>query len=370
MAGPDDDATNAMAFRRLVRDPLALDALDLYSRVSQRSGSPINAGERIDDAFHSLAARVRGVAAASSRLHGWRIQTLFEAVVASLGRVKLLKLEDAGDVFFAGPDLKPADFRIVTREGRQVLVEVKSHHPKVPMAPIVLRTRELEMLQQYAEVVGKADLLFAVYWSPWNLWTLTDLESFTEVRPGRHELALPDAMMRNEMSELGDRFPGTEWPLAFTVRPAPGSVTETDGGVTFTIGSVQVAVAGRPITWPAEQAIAFRLMLHGGWPEETAIERYDNGELAGVVFSYAPQALPPKPPAFHGPLSSIFSTMFNDATLDEDGAITRLRVNIDPASLARLLPDDFEGETLRVWRMAAKPSSRMDESDDAGPWSI
>ena len=42
--------------------------------------------------------------------------------------------------------------------------------------------------------------------------------------------------------------------------------------------------------------------------------------------------------------------MFNEATIDEQGEITALRVRINPSALAALIPDDYQGETLRIWR--------------------
>lgn len=48
--------------------------------------------------------------------------------------------------------------------------------------------------------------------------------------------------------------------------------------------------------------------------------------------------------------------MFNQATIGDEGDITALRIDIDPGNLAALLPDDYHGDVLRVWRFHLKPS--------------
>ena len=66
--------------------------------------------------------------------------------------------------------------------------------------------------------------------------------------------------------------------------------------------------------------------------------------------SFSPEEPPPssQPFAMHAPLSAIYSAMFNQSTVAEDGEITELRIDIDPGALGALVPDDYEGETLRI----------------------
>lgn len=60
-------------------------------------------------------------------MHGIRAETLFRAMVVAIGVFELMTEEDAGDVYFhaAGGDIVPPDYRIVDRDGQQMLVEVK-----------------------------------------------------------------------------------------------------------------------------------------------------------------------------------------------------------------------------------------------------
>ncbi len=359
---PDPDAVtpgeSSGAFRRLSREHARLDGLDLYARVLERTGGPIRAPQRIDEAFSKLRGSLVDVTNTTSTLHGWRAQALFEAIVASLGRVRLLKLEDSGDVFFDGDPLKPSDFRIVTSDCEQILVEVKNFHQKQPTKSYRIRRKDLDELRRYAHLVGVNSLKFGIYWSRWNLWSLTDSSRFEPDGPDHLTLSLPDAMKANEMGRIGDRHPGTEWPigLVFYSDPAKPRRVNADGVAPFTIRSAEYVVAGRVVTAPAEQRIVQRLMFYGGWAEEESPELVD-GELISISFLFSPEEPPPDQQQFalHRPLSSIYSAMFNAATVDEQGEITALRLDIDPGALAALIPDDYEGETLRIWRFHQHP---------------
>ncbi|HUZ87074.1 MAG TPA: hypothetical protein VNF26_08985 [Candidatus Baltobacterales bacterium] len=360
---PEESST---AFRMLRREHARLDALDLYARVVERTKGPIGDPGRIDTALATVRKALVDVASSKSTLHGWRVQALFEAVVASLGRVQLLKLEDSGDVFVTGPDLKPPDFRIVTTDGDQMLVEVKNFYHTNETAPFRMRAKDFDELQRYAHLVGVQKLKVAIYWSRWNLWTLVNPSRFEADGPDYRALSLPAALQCNDMGRIGDRIPGTEWPLGLIIYsdPAKPRTVNPNGEAQFTIGKLEYVVAGRVVTAPAEQRIVMRLMLHGGWPEDARLDVVD-GKLISNSFLYAPETQPPEGQQFamHSPLSSIFSSMFNEATMDADGEITALRVRINPSALAKLIPDDYEGETLRIWRIHQVAARAGDENE-------
>lgn len=151
--------------------------------------------------------------------------------------------------------------------------------------------------------------------------------------------------------------PGTEWPigLVFYSDPAKPRHVNADGDAHFTVARAEYVVGGRVVTAPAEQLIVQRLMFYGGWSEEASAEIVD-GEVISTSFLFSPEDPPPNQQfALHRPLSSIYSAMFNEATIDKEGEITELRVDIDPSALAALIPDDYEGETLRIWRFHLQP---------------
>lgn len=357
MTDPTSEQSNRGEFRKLPRDPARLDSLDLYAHVVGRGGGLISDPGRIDAALTTLRDNLIAVTGQESSLHGWRIQALFEAIVASLGRVRLLKTEDAGNVYISGPGMKPPDFRVIFPSGEQVLIEVKSHFQKKPMADYRMRRKDVLELVRYAETVGVTRVLLAVYWAKWNLWTLTDFEALQVYDDHRVCLPMLEAIEASEMGSLGDRTPATEWPLSLRFLSDPTKPRAVEGDkFPFTVGAVDVTVAGKRITNADEQNIALRLMLNSNWAETTEVEIVD-GEAIAVRFDFAPEAAPGNQPfAMHAPLSSIFSTMFNRSTIDEDGEITELRLEVDPSALARLIPDGYKGEILRIWRFHLQPS--------------
>ena len=80
----------------------------------------------------------------------------------------------------------------------------------------------------------------------------------------------------------------------------------------------------------------------------------------GELISISIHVVPIEPPieqgfAIHGPLSTLFSRMYLDATTATDGSIRGLRLNIDPGTLASLIPEGYDGETLRLWTFHVSP---------------
>jgi hypothetical protein len=159
---------------------------------------------RIEGALATIRRNLIDVTQQDSTLHGWRVQALFEAVVASLGGVRLLKVEDSGDVFFSGDELKPPDFRIVDANGCQFLVDVKNAHQKRPWHSYRLRRKDGDEYRRYCDVVGVGSLKFALYWSKWNLWTLVSYDRFQNSSSSYLELPFVEAIKYNEMGIVGD----------------------------------------------------------------------------------------------------------------------------------------------------------------------
>jgi hypothetical protein len=63
-------------------------------------------------------------------LHGWRVQTLFKAVVVELGGARLIKEEDEGECYSEEATVKLPDYRLVLEDGEMILVEVKNVAPR------------------------------------------------------------------------------------------------------------------------------------------------------------------------------------------------------------------------------------------------
>lgn len=254
--------------------------------------------------------------------------------------------------------MKPPDFRIVTDDGEQLLVEVKNCRPKRQMNPFRMRAKDLEALKRYAALVGIDNLKLAIYWSWWNLWTLVDPDSLLPSGSSHLAVELPEAMKANHMGSLGDRIIGTDWPLGMVLYSDPAKKSRLDNNeVEFTIDRVDFTVAGQTVHRPEEQEFVFRLILHGGWNEHEPVASQE-GDVIAVRVLFSPEEEPDggARPALHDPLSSIYSSMFNQATMDQDGEITGVRIKIDPGALGALIPDDYEGETLHIWRLHQQPA--------------
>lgn len=135
-----------------------------------------------------------------------------------------------------------------------------------------------------------SSLKFALYWSKWNLWSLVSCDRFQNSSSNYLELPFVEAIQYNEMGIVGDRTPGTEWPIGFKVYTDPSEprhVTK-EGEAVFTVGHAEYVVNDKPVLTALEQEIVHRLMLYGGWEEEATAEIV-NGELLSVSFLFSPE---------------------------------------------------------------------------------
>ncbi|MFI8456886.1 hypothetical protein [Kitasatospora sp. NPDC085464] len=303
----------------------------------------------------------------TSRLQGWQTQYAFEAVVVALGAVRLIKTEDSGLFYFddATGELQPPDFRIVLRDGTQLLVEVKNVAPTGREAKV--RAKDMAAAQAYAQATG-GRLLYALFWSGMGMWTLVDPSVFNQVGT-QQRLPLGEAIKANEMQELlGDGMLASEPPLTFSVimdRDKERVVEQLgDGEETraFTIGGVELLSAGRAITDPGEQNLAWFLMLHSSWIETEEPHFDGQGRLARIDYAYRPYApdedaarqIAEQGMAFFGALSTLYTLRFLEAITADDGEVRALREEPEPALLAQLVPESYwdrDDRVLRIWRL-------------------
>ena len=127
---------------------------------------------------------------------------MFSYLAAALGNCALITEEDSGTFFDTIGTLTRPDFRLITRDNQQMLIEVKNHHEKNVPQPYSFTESYLESVTRYAELMG-LPLKFAIYWSRWNTWTLTDASRLSQ-KGGKIQLTFPDALKMNEMATLGD----------------------------------------------------------------------------------------------------------------------------------------------------------------------
>jgi hypothetical protein len=289
------------------------------------------------------------------RVHGFRVESMFAHVAAALGKSQIIKEEDSGVFFSSEEDIRRPDFRLVDNEGEQLLIEVKNFRQKNPMDPFTLKSTYLLSLKRYADVF-KVPLKIATYWSVWKLWTLVDANQFVE--NSDHSITLPEAMKRNEMNILGDHMVATVPPLSLRIYTDPNRPrsVEENGQVHFTIGRVALLANGKEITDDFEKKLAWFFMLHGKWNKVDQPADIKNGILDFTEFRVSPEQYDKKQGfAMLGFLSELITSNYNFLTSPK-GDILQLAPKQQPDDLCILIPNDYKGKVLRLWRFHVKPT--------------
>lgn len=338
--------------KRLDRAPERFDVLDLFARMARDGNLPFDEDSSQDEFARRVAASIGQARRSPTLLHGRRTQELFGYVAASLGSAKLIKSEDGGDIISDESELRVPDFRLVLRDGKQLLVEVKNCHSRSPRTAVRLDQPYLSSLRSYGDLTG-SPVFIAVYWSGWNLWTLTPLDEFP---PGG--LTLLSASLRNHMVTLGDEAIATTPPLTLRIVADPASprTRRPSGEVELTIGNVEFFCGGRPITDKTERRLAFLLMILGTWPEADTDVAMDGESLVHIDFVYAPEEVTSGQPfEIIGHQSGFVSRRFDFLTTREK-SITSLSPADAPGSLGLGIPENYVSDALPLWRFRMKPS--------------
>ena len=271
------------------------------------------------------------------------------ATVASIGHVKLIKEEDAGDAVVPDNALHIPDFRVVLEDARQLLVEVKNTHPKDPLAPIRIKTAYLDGLIAYAGLTG-GELLVATYWSKWNLWTLVAPHAFGT--DGQYQVvSMPEAMMHNRMADLGDVQIATRPPLRLRLTADIQKVRSIDasGQVEFTISAADLFSGDQPINNPLDKRIAMFLMFYGDWCLEGPLADASGNQLNAIEFHMIPEHPSGQEFDMIGSLSSMFSNRCRMATHGK-GQVEQVKIDYTPGFLGRLIPRGYSGTDLPLWK--------------------
>ena len=348
--------------KRLPHDPVRFDVLDLLDAVGRLHGISI---DNIDGKNQILDIVKKAVLQESpaTRLHGRRVEAMFGHVAAAIGRCSLVKKEDSRPAFAGRPAMRIPDYRLVTDDGQQFLVEVKNCHRKKPDSHVVFKAQYLSELQAYAALV-RSELRLAIYWSAFKTWTLLSPPDLRLDGTG-WMTTFGEAMMRNSMAALGDMHVGTTPPLVCRLlenSDRPPKI-DTNGRVKFTIRQVEIECAGRLVTERNEKNLAFQLMLFGEWPtSERPI--VDDGRLLGVEYLAEPiSRTPGQGFEFIGTLSRMASRRFNELTAPS-GTIERLAPDIgDPGTLTPAIPAGYVGQQLPLWIFIQQPFGKSENKD-------
>lgn len=196
-------------------------------------------------------------------VHETRIEAMFSHVAGALGYCEVIKQEDAGDLYCARSDIAVPDFRVLTLEGDEFLVEVKNRHKAHINDRYRMKREYLAKLCNYAEVFDHK-LEFAIYWSRPGLWSMVSPKAL-ESDGQYYSISMAQSMKRNEMKVLGDSMVGVVPPATLTVIANPSQPRKVgmDGRAAFTIGDVKLTCGGREVRDPIERKLAWFLFLHG-----------------------------------------------------------------------------------------------------------
>jgi len=346
--------------KRIPRDPEKFEVIDMVSAIGRKTSFKI--GDEASEAavLGKDSDSYRRARKNPALLHGRRTEDMFGYVAASLRSCVLVKEEDAGEAYVTSSTIRIPDYRLVTNDGYEFLVEVKNFHQSNPSAPFSLDSSYVDGLLQYAALLKK-DLKFAVYWSRWNLWTLVSADKLKGVGSER-ELTITEALQVSEMSSLlGDLHLGTTPPLVLRLRAdttKPRAVEPSSSQVIFTIGAVEFYCAGRLIVDDLEKSLAFYLILYGDWVESESKADVKDGELVSIDFESRPRESEPKQEfEIIGSLSSMASGKYNDLTLSE-GGVERLSPDAEPDSLVLHVPHGYRGKDLPLWRLKVEPPQK------------
>jgi hypothetical protein len=165
-------------------------------------------------------------------------------------------------------------------------------------------------------------------------------------------------MKINEMADLGDMQVAATPPLVLRALTDPTQPRELDdrGYVSFTIGRIEFYCGRVRIDSKDEQDLAFYFMLYGNWTGGEPEAHVENGSLIRIDFEVHHPG-PARGQEFEmlGYLSGMISRRFNDLTAPE-GKIERLVPASDPGSLGVVIPTDYKGKFLRLWRFIQRPN--------------
>ena len=197
-------------------------------------------------------------------------------------------------------------------------------------------------------------LFIAIYWSHFQQWTLTQHDRFNDA-DDKVQITFDDALKRNEMILLGDETIGTKPPLTIRIFPDKSKQQRVfaDGKLSFTIGRVCFMAGDEEIDDLDEQKLAWYLMCYGKWSRIEQPVKIVEQEVEYCDFQVWPEhCTEGQPFEFMGFLSEMISRQFLYLLSHED----RLSPNAEPRDLGIVIPENYHGRSLHLWRLIVHPN--------------
>lgn len=353
--------------KRLSRRPKEIETLNFHAAVDVPSPGEqrrVSDPARVEATVAEFEAGLRDSLESPSRIRGWVSDQLFGLVAADLGGCKMVKQEDTGILFYED-EVKIPDWRLTLLSGKNILVEVKAEAEDRPQVS-KLRLAEVARLKNYAKL-NDCQLYIAVHWVAMSMWTLVPVGDYVRV-DDHFEIDLETAFKRNHMCALlNDRMIGLKPPLEF--RMTMQEVPDEDGAtkvehepeeVSLVTTAVRMFAGGEEMVEDSETALVWFLIQHARWPCEEKTEGFGNG-MWEMVFTMAPEESHAEQ-GFDviGDLSELYTRMFYSATTSLQDETTKLRIDVEPGTLPRLVPTDLKSALLPLWHLHIDPSAPKD----------
>lgn len=338
------------------RSPAHLGAvLELADAIGREANVGLTERDFASKVSPELLALIEAARTNAVNVHGRRTELMFGYVAASLGASRVVKREDAGDVYVAGgiAVLTP-DYRLLLKDGSQQLVEVKNCHHRSPSKELAFRESDVAALRAYAAEFG-LPLAFAIYWSRWHVWTLLSPEDM-RLADGKYRTTLKESLMRNQMGDIGDFHLATTPPAVLRIVASPTEPRDLreDGQVNFTIGDVKLFAGDTEVTDKKERDLLLYMMFYGKWVSQETVPTIVDGKLEYIDTVAVPLDLTPDQPfELVGAMSTMISNEYLQLTTE---GVRRLTPSAAPGKLGRRQPGRVKEMTLPLWVFTLKPS--------------
>jgi Holliday junction resolvase len=260
------------------RKPTKFDALSVFAAWGQDESVAITHKDAVRRFALFLEESLKESLQSDTLLYGNRTQAMFEAVVANLGAVRLVKSEDSGDIYNADGTLEVPDTRVILANGQNLLVETKNCHREWDK-PYRVKAAYLDGLVRYSKLVG-GEFRIALFWSKQQRWTLIS-PSALKLDGKSLQISFVDAFAANDMGLLGDKLLGCAFPVVIRCL-----VEKRDGKERIRTDKHHYFIGDREITDPNQQRLLFFLMIWGSWNIEKSIvvEENDYKRIVDVTF--------------------------------------------------------------------------------------
>lgn len=335
------------------------DTFELFSAFTSKYSINIQDEASLDIFLKEIKKSLQRSQKIDITIHGKRIEMLFAYVVGALGSVKLVKQEDAGNLFTATTKIEMPDYRIILEDDKQILVEVKNFSSNDPHKKFVVKKEYYKKLENYSNIMG-LPLYISVYFRLFNHWVLLPIEAFDDDED-QYTIDFIQAMSRSEMSKVGDCMlattPDLEFRLLTDEDNAQTISNEKAGKVIFIPKTSKIYCKNKLLETEFENELASYFIKYSSWKEikhELIIEK---NKLYGIRLVFSAEKSNGERFACLGWRSSMISEAFKTLTIKDDKVIATESF-LNPSEFSIQIPDDYQENftDLPLWIFFTLPN--------------